>query len=338
VSAARVVPATAEAIAQAARLIRHGGLVAFPTETVYGLGADALDPRSVARVYATKGRPAFNPLIVHVADTPMARAVTARWPDAADRLVQRFWPGPLSIVLPKLDSVPDIVTGGGPNVAVRCPDHPLALELIRRFGRPLVGPSANRSGGVSPTTAQHVTEAFTPEEVHVVDGGACEKGIESTVVSLAGERPIVLRPGLISPDEIGEVLGESVLCVEQSPCISEGGPAALDSPGLLSRHYAPSTPTVMLVPAELGGLLASLASPAIVLAQHAPVPAPHIRIQMPDSPGDYAAAMYAALRNADAARRAMIVVEEPPRGSPGRPNRWIWMAIHDRLRRACRPA
>lgn len=317
--------------------LRSGGLVAFPTETVYGLGADALDEACVQRVYSVKGRPARNPLIVHVSEVAMARTVTASWPVAADQLAARFWPGPLSIVLPKAAHVPASVTANGPYVAVRCPDHPLALQLIRRFGKPIVGPSANASGGVSPTTARHVLDSFTPDQVLVLDGGPCEKGIESTVISLGTAVPTVLRPGLISPDELSEVLGVQVACPLADAASVFDPSTSLPSPGLLSRHYAPATTTVMLGATKLGAALAALASPAIVLALHAHVPAPHIRVQMPDAASDYAAALYSSLRNADAARRGLIVIESPPIGTPGRPDRWIWTAIHDRLGRACCP-
>ena len=186
------------AIHQAVQRLNEGGLVAFPTETVYGLGANALDAHAVARVFALKGRPSQNPLIVHVADEAMAKSLTTEWPEAAQKLAKALWPGPLSLILPKAACIPDIVTGSGPNVALRCPDHALTLELLRQFGKPLVGPSANPSGSISPTKAAHVAAAFSPEDVFVLDGGSCRGGIESTVLLLTEHPPRILRPGLIS--------------------------------------------------------------------------------------------------------------------------------------------
>ncbi len=195
------------AIAEAAVLLRAGGLVAFPTETVYGLGAHALDPAAVRRIYKAKGRPAFNPLIVHVATAAEARELVLDWPARAQRLSTRFWPGPLTLVLPKVEAIPDEVTAGLPSVAVRVPSHPVALALLREARIPVAAPSANRSTEVSPTTADHVLRGLEGRVDLVLDGGATNVGIESTVVDLTGTTPRLLRPGMITLAQLEEVIG-----------------------------------------------------------------------------------------------------------------------------------
>src|SRR3954447_3017482 len=195
------------AIEEAAEILRRGGLVAFPTETVYGLGANALDASAVARIFAAKGRPRSSPLIVHVDGIEMARGLAAEWPDAAEHLARRYWPGPLTIVLPKRDVIPDVVTAGLPTVGLRVPAHPIALELIRAAGVPIAAPSANRFTELSPTHAHHVPEALAD---YTLDGGPATVGIESTVVSLVGV-PTLLRPGVIPATEIEEITGPLVM-------------------------------------------------------------------------------------------------------------------------------
>lgn len=311
-------PAPLSSVVAAAARLRAGGLVAFPTETVYGLGADAMNPAAVRAVFALKGRPSNNPLIVHVADEAMARRVAREWPEDAGKLAAAFWPGPLTIVVPKAAGVPDEVSAGGPTVAVRCPAHEVTLALLREFGGPLVGPSANPSGFISPTTAAHVREAFTEAQVLVLDGGPCRGGIESTVVSLSPSPARVLRPGLVSAAQIAAVLGREV---------GEGGGAhgggALPSPGMLDVHYAPRTRAVMMDAAQIAGVKGR----AVVLAISA-VEAPHRVIRMPADAAGYAARLYAALREADALGPDLIVVERPPLDGP------IWRAVADRLGRA----
>src|SRR5581483_10612849 len=226
------------AMTRAAEALRGGGLVAFPTETVYGLGANALDAEAVARIFAAKGRPANNPLIVHVPDVAAARELVTDWPETAERLAERFWPGPLTLALPRRETIPDIVTAGGPTVAVRVPAHPVALALFRAAGVPVAAPSANRSGYLSPTRAEHVLAGLDGRIEMVLDAGPVPGGIESTVLDLTGDPPRLLRPGLVSPAELEAVIGP-IRTAEPAPT---GGDRPLPSPGMLSRHYAPRTP------------------------------------------------------------------------------------------------
>lgn len=297
-----------EAIAEAVRVLRAGGLVAFPTETVYGLGADALDAEHVRCVFEAKGRPPENPLIVHVADVAMARTVVGAWSREADTLAARFWPGPLTLVLPKADAVPTIVTAGGPTVGVRAPAHPLTLALIAAFGRPLVGPSANPSGSVSPTRPEHVRRAFG-DRVHVLDGGPCARGIESTVLDLTVDPPRVLRPGVIGAEAIAAALGREVLA---APSERLGGPER--APGHLGPHYRPSAPLVVVAAADEAG-------PGDLV------------VRLPADAAAAAACLYAELHEADAARPSRIAVVLP-RSAQGDPA--IWAAIRERLDRASR--
>ncbi|MBK7403968.1 MAG: threonylcarbamoyl-AMP synthase [Phycisphaerales bacterium] len=319
-----------EDIAHAVSLLKQGRLVAFPTETVYGLGADALNAGAVDAVFRAKGRPATNPLIVHVVDEAMARRVSSQWPRAASVLAERFWPGPLTLVLPRAPAVPDAVAAGGATVAVRCPDHPLTLALIETLGAPLVGPSANRSGGISPTCAEHVRESFSEAEVFVLDGGPCVGGIESTVVDLTTDPPRVLRPGLITSDQIAAALGTPVEA-------NNPGPAEqiARSPGQHRSHYAPATPLRLVAPAGLTQALGAEEGAAVVLGPaDILVSNPHTSIEMPHAPAAYAARLYAALREADAQRLPRILVVQPWGDSPPTA---AWEAVADRLRRAAAP-
>lgn len=297
-------------LTKAAALLRSGGLVAFPTETVYGLGANALDPAAVARIYAAKGRPSTSPLIVHVADEAMARTVAAEWPEAAARLAERFWPGPLTLVLTKRSGVPDAVTAGLGTVGVRQPAHPVALELIRLAGVPVAAPSANPFMGLSPTTAEHVRAGLGDAVDFIVDGGSCPVGIESTVLSLVGGRPVLLRPGMVSRAMIEEVIGPVAL----------GGEAAADeahaSPGMHARHYSPRTPLRMGEPGPESGYLWHTAEAEAEMA-----------VRLPAEAEGYAAGLYEALHMLDAAELAEIVVEPVPAGGE-------WDGVRDRLGRA----
>lgn len=311
-----------EQIAEGVRLLRAGELVAFPTETVYGLGADALSPPAIERVFALKGRPRRNPLIVHVSDQSMARTLAPGWADIEDRLARAFWPGPLTIVAEAAALVPVTVRAGGPTVALRCPDHPITLALIESFGGPIVGPSANRSGDVSPTTPDHVRAAFP--DLFIIDGGPCRGGIESTVIAAAPGRISLLRPGLITADEIAAVTGLPV-----SPALNEAAEGPLAAPGRLPRHYAPRTPARLLTRDEIA-LIAD--RPLAILALSEFEPAPGVEpIAMPHTARAYAASLYHALRLADAHNAAVIAIERPPTSGP---EAALWAAILDRLARA----
>ncbi len=303
-------------IETAARLLRAGRLVAFPTETVYGLGANALDPEAVARIYAVKGRPPTSPLIVHVASIEMAQALVASWPDNADRLARLFWPGPLTLVLDKQPTIPSIVTAGLPTVGLRMPAHPIALALIRAAGVPLAAPSANRFTQLSPTTADHVRSSLGSDVDCILDGGPCQVGIESTVLSLAGPQPVLLRPGGISRLELEAAIGP-ITTVPEAP---EG---AHPAPGMHPRHYSPRTRLLLVkdgkVPDQGNGIY--------LRHKHAPGRTDIAVIQMPSTAADYAAALYDKLHDADAASRDWIAVDVPP-------NTPEWEAVHDRLRRA----
>jgi L-threonylcarbamoyladenylate synthase len=289
-------------VARAAALIREGKLVAFPTETVYGLGANALDAEAVARIFAAKGRPRTSPLIVHVDSIAMARTFAAEWCAAAEALARRYWPGPLTLVVPKQPSIPDIVTAGLPTVALRMPAHPLALELIRAAGVPIAAPSANRFTELSPTTAGHVPEGIAD---YLLDGGPARVGIESTVLSLAGP-PTLLRPGVIPLPELEMVVGP--VAIAEDPV---GGGHA--SPGMHARHYRPQAPLYLLhrgdPPPEGVGILLRRG------------------LEMPLEPREYAAVLYETLHRADAQHPAWIAVEYPP-DTPE------WSGVLDRLRRA----
>ena len=231
------------AIQEAARVLREGGLVVFPTETVYGLGGNATDAKAASAIYAAKGRPSDNPLIIHVAD-PLDAEPYAVTNDAYYRLARRFMPGPLTVILPKKDSIPLSVTGGLDTVAVRCPAHPIAQELIKQAGVPIAAPSANRSGKPSPTCATHVIEDLLGRVDIILDGGDCEVGLESTIVKLDGERGVLLRPGAITPEDLKEVLSDLTISPAVTAALKEG--ERVLSPGMKYRHYAPSAPLTLL--------------------------------------------------------------------------------------------
>ncbi len=313
-----------EAIAEGVRSLAAGQLVAFPTETVYGLGADARSPEAVARVFGLKGRPSNNPLIVHVSGAEMARAVTASWPTAAQTLADAFWPGPLTLVLPKSADIPPSVTASGPTVAVRCPDHPVALALIEAFGGPIVGPSANPSGMLSPTTAEHVITGFPQTDLPVIDGGACRAGIESTVVDLTATPPRILRPGIIGAPAIARVLGGPV---QQMQPLADPG-STPSGPGLLGPHYQPRTP-VRLVDSPAG----ALQTDALVTWSRDHHPSGGPSFPVPPNPEGFAAALYAVLHAADRSGSARILVEIPPEPADT-DARAVREAILERLARA----
>ncbi|MCS6786244.1 MAG: L-threonylcarbamoyladenylate synthase [Thiobacillaceae bacterium] len=316
-----ILPPDAAAIERAAAILRAGGVVAFPTETVYGLGADARNRAAVRRVFAIKGRPADHPVIVHLPAPEALEAWARTVPEAARRLARAFWPGPLTLVLPRAAGVLDEVTGGQDSVAVRVPAHPLALALIRAAGA-LVAPSANRFGRVSPTTAAHVRAELNGAVDLILDGGPCAVGVESTILSLLDDTPRLLRPGLITAAEIEAVLGRPVRV---------GG--GVRAPGSLPAHYAPNTPLELLpapaVPERAAALLEQGLKVAVLGygAAARPLPAPVRRLEMPVRAGDYARRLYAALRELDGAGCDVILVEAPPTTAD-------WLAVQDRLGRA----
>jgi L-threonylcarbamoyladenylate synthase len=340
---------------RAATLLYAGHLVAFPTETVYGLGANALDPEAVAKIYAVKRRPPTSPLIVHVASIEMAKTLVAAWPEAAARLTKKFWPGPLTLVLPiktdgetggtpvqpkqhlfgylrdpnsnwwnKPPRIPLIVTAGLPNVALRMPDHSVALALLRRVGIPLAAPSANRFTELSPTTAEHVRHSLGNDVDFILDGGPCEVGIESTVLSLAEPQPVLLRPGIIPRALLEHFIGP-IATTDEVPT------GAHPAPGMHARHYSPRTCLFLVSNGDLP------ASGRGIYLQHTRAPkrggdktgnARPVEVrQMPLSAPDYAARLYSALHEADDAHVDWIAIDVPPEAAE-------WEAVRDRLRRA----
>jgi L-threonylcarbamoyladenylate synthase len=308
---------TEQDIVRAAQVIREGNLVAFPTETVYGLGANALDAVAVAKIFELKGRPRFDPLIVHVARPNDLQAFVDRVPQPAVDLIAQFWPGPLSVVLPKRACVPDIVTAGLPSVAIRCPAHPVARRLIELAEVPIAAPSANIFCSVSPTTAQHVVDQFGDRLSHILDGGPCEVGVESTVVSFLEDQPVLLRPGGVTAEQIEAVIGPlRVLAgIASQPA----------SPGQLPRHYAPSTPLGLSNDPPRRGLRVGLLTlgPPSSRAGFAAIEVLSERACLREA----AANLFAAMRRLDALELDYILARPVPETGLGH-------AIMDRLRRA----
>jgi len=306
----------------AADTLRSGGLVAFPTETVYGLGADATDEAAVRKIFALKGRPADHPVIVHLASAAALGDWAENVPDVAYALAEAFWPGPLTLILKRRAWVPGVVTGGQATVGLRVPAHPVALALLGRFGGGVAAPSANRFGRVSPTTAAHVHTEFG-DAVPVLDGGACGVGLESTILDLSGGLPRVLRPGAVSAAQLGAVLGEMM---------GEGTGEALSKPeleqdaprvpGSLASHYAPHTPTFLLSSA-----VGVSGARDAVLARRPQAAEAARWLSLPDDPDAFGRGLYAALRDLDASEHARILVETLPE-TPA------WSAVRDRLGRA----
>ncbi len=318
-------------IAEAVRRLKAGGLVALPTETVYGLGADAMNPVAVRRVFEAKGRPADHPLIVHLSDADQLTSWARDIPREAIALARAFWPGPLTLILKKEEDVPDEVTGGQDTVGLRVPAHPVAQKLLRAFGGGIAAPSANRFGRISPTTAQHVRDEFGAQagqgghEVFVLEGGASAVGIESTILELSGSTPRILRPGAVTAEQIAAVIG-------RRPEEGSGDAEAPRVSGSLAAHYAPRTAMRKVAAERLrdfvnafrhsGRRCAVIAHSQPPLAEY-----PHHWIMLPAEPAGYARGLYAALREADAAGAAIIVIEAIPTGAD-------WVAVNDRLGRA----
>ncbi len=308
------------ALQEAARIVRAGGLVAFPTETVYGLGANAFDAAAVARIFEAKRRPAFDPLIVHLAEASWLPRVAASLPPATEKLATRFWPGPLTLVLPRAETVPDIVTSGLPSVGVRVPDHRAARALMAAAGTPLAAPSANPFGYVSPTTAGHVAELLGDAVDLILDGGPCRVGVESTIVSLLEPMPALLRPGGVPREEIEELLGQRLRVVPPSD--------RPQAPGQLTRHYATRTPLVVLAP-EQQPVAAGRGRVGLLARAQAPAAGGFVAIEVlaPDGqPRTAAARLFSALRHLDGLGLDLILAEPWPEHGLG-------LAIMDRLRR-----
>lgn len=304
----RLLEPTRENLSLAAETIRRGGLVVMPTETVYGLACDATNPEAVARVFEAKRRPADNPLIVHIADVAQLADVSSDVPTQAEALAERFWPGPLTLVVPRGDRIPRLVTAGLDTVAVRMPAHPVALGLIEASSVPVAAPSANLYGRLSPTLPGHLDPDLSAFVEIVLDGGRCEVGIESTVLDLTIDPPTILRPGVVSSSDLRECLGTEV--------VLSSGHASRKSPGTHHRHYAPRTPLRLvdrLGPDDAGLTFSTPSSPR--------------QIRMPMDPALYAARLYSALHELDRMGEASIAAETPPEDE-------VWRPVLDRLARA----
>ena len=306
-------------IAEAVRTLKAGGLVAFPTETVYGLGADAANAQAVARLYAVKRRPADHPVIVHFDGAERAFTWARDVPASARTLARRFWPGPLTLILKRSALAKDFITGAQDNVGVRVPAHQVAHELLVAFGGGIAAPSANRFGLVSPTSAAHVRADLGVDVDLVLEGGPSEVGIESTIVDLSGARPAVLRPGRITAAEIAAALGQAVAEAPRDAPRHSGG---------LERHYAPRTPARLVPAYQLDREIARLEDKVAVLAFSRPDERVDYWLRMPRDPEAYAKKLYAALRELDGAQCEAILIEAPPPAPE-------WDAVLDRLRRAC---
>lgn len=305
----------------AAALLRAGQLVAFPTETVYGLGAAAENEAAVRQIFALKGRPLDHPLIVHLPDAGHLPQWTRQQPEAALRLVECFWPGPLTLVLRRSSRANDLITGGQDTVALRMPAHPLALALLAEFGGGVAAPSANRFGRVSPTRAEHVHQEFGAQAPLILDGGPCQVGVESTILSLVGGEPVLLRPGVIGRAQLEEILGRPVLL----PTAKTESRA----PGMLAAHYTPATPLQVLPTAALAETAQGMAREGLRVAVMAISFQPKAGevIRMPAEPAEFARRLYATLREIDEQVFDRLLVEEPPQQAG-------WLAVRDRLARA----
>ena len=315
---------TEQEIENAALVLRQGGLVAFPTETVYGLGADASNPAALKKIFAAKGRPADHPLIVHIADVSELKNWVSEVPRAAWLLAEKFWPGPLTMVLKRAPHINDLVSGGQNSIGLRVPAHPVAQRLLRAFGGGIAAPSANKFGRLSPTAAEHVRQELGNAVELVLDGGDCEVGIESTIVDLTRQAPAILRPGRISAQQVSDAL--------LSP-LGENGIDRPRVPGSLASHYAPRLPLILIHPDQIEGYVRQQAGTAIAVLARRGRPRDskaalwQVAAELPE---DYARQLYAALRRLDESGCRMIVVEEPPLLPE-------WVAVRDRLGRASTP-
>jgi L-threonylcarbamoyladenylate synthase len=319
----RILQPTASAIDEAVALLRAGELVAFPTETVYGLGARALDPAALARIFAAKGRPHTHPLIAHVLNAEDASQLSSHWDTRASALAAKFWPGPLTLIVPRDPAVPASLSGGKETLALRAPAHPVAMALIAALGEPIAAPSANRYQSLSPTTAAHVERALGDRVGLILDGGPCHEGLESTVLDLTVTPPAILRPGPLPLAALRALVPELVV-VERL-----AHEAARHSPGQDETHYAPRTPLHLFPRAT--ALATAQAHPghiAVVLRQPAPSLPAHVTARvLGDEPVAFARALFATLHELDDADVELILVETPPADE-------AWLAVHDRLKRA----
>ena len=312
----------------AASALRDGQLVAFPTETVYGLGAIATSSNAVAGIFEAKQRPTFDPLIVHIAERVQLSDVVTHIPPLAKALADAFWPGPLTLVLPKQSNIPDLVTAGLPGVGVRIPAHPIALELLKSVGLPVAAPSANPFGGISPTTAQHVMDGLQSRLPYILDGGPCQVGVESTVVSFMGDRPVLLRPGGCAIEELETVIGP----IERAAPNAALDDAAQPAPGMLSRHYAPST-RLTLVARNSEAISVCGQKCGLLTYGKQPFSGSFVRIERLETSEDLqtcASKFFAALRSLDSCGLDVIIAHEFP-------DHGLGIALNDRLQRAaCR--
>ncbi len=309
-----IVSPSQESYALAAKKLRDGGIVCFSTETVYGVGCDTFSELAIAKVYKLKNRPTNNPMIAHILDVSWTNLLCSGWSNKCSLLATRFWPGPLTIVLPKKESVPESACGGFDTIAMRCPSHPVARALLAEFDNPISAPSANKSGHISPTTARHVEDEFG-DAITIIDGGPCEKGIESTVISMVNQ-PTIMRLGSVSVEKIRNTIG----AVEIKSSVTQQ-----NSPGTLMRHYAPNTKTNLLNKEEMDKT--SDPDCVAIAIQGNPVLTKRV-FQMPSNAQEYAKVLYSTLREADNAGVSRIVIERPCTAP-------VWLAVIDRLERCC---
>ncbi|MCL1908943.1 MAG: L-threonylcarbamoyladenylate synthase [Holophagaceae bacterium] len=318
----------AASIDRAVSILRSGGLVAFPTETVYGLGADGLNQIAVAKIFEAKGRPSTNPLILHVPHVEAARPLASHWPDLAARLAEKFWPGPLTIILPASEMVPGIVRAGNPSVALRSPNHPVALELLNAFGGPLAAPSANKTTETSPTKPEHVLRSMGGRVNLILDGGRTPSGIESTIIDLTASPPILLRPGPIPPSELEAILGDMA---RFEGAVSANSIQA--APGMSRRHYAPMASLTLHEPSDLVKKLIAFQQASdekiavVVLGDCVELPPGCNHKRLPDDPNQVSSRLYAVLHDLDSQGYQRILFQRPPSTDD-------WLAVRDRLDRA----
>ncbi|MBG84652.1 MAG: threonylcarbamoyl-AMP synthase [Phycisphaerae bacterium] len=323
----RILPANNESIQEAAADLERGSLVVFPTETVYGLGGGTLDESSLASIYRLKGRQSDNPLIAHVLDIEGARSLTTGWDDRCTLLAEAWWPGPLTLVLGRSGVVPDLASGGRPTLAVRSPQHPVARALLEAYGKPISAPSANRSGEVSPTCAQHVLDDYSADPAAdgmiILDGDRCHVGIESTVLDMTVDPPRILRPGALTAEVLQNLIGS----VEYTELHHTSA-----SPGTMESHYSPQTNCLLVDVEEMRHRLSNMTERCVVLVSnpdhHEMVQPPHTLLAMPSDPDGYAQDLYDALRKADSEQADLILIESNGEEDPN------WIAIRDRLMRA----